>query len=490
MVGRDHIDIGYDLFVEPDHRVYRGARFHVQVKGTLQPDASRISAKVNRSRLHQYAQNILPVFIVRATRDLDLYWIHAQAWAVGNSKFLVGEGSRSLRFDARNSLSDRAAFEAYLQTIVGSLPVNIEALKPSLMAWPRAKKGASSLPIDKHPSGEPALSNSTLQTVEATVSFRTSAGDENWINARDAFAFGLPAPVEVEDFCVELPDFGDGRKIMPPLSGRLTVQTEPRATGVVQFFPGRNFSMLAQDLSLDSDLFTGMQGIGISNANHSSVIDLTVRIALKNDTAKPTVNLAMRRSALCSQPIQFLDELRFLHAWVDQVIAHGAVSIEIAFNDQRDGLSPMEGSIDPLRPFLHAARSLSRLHLVARSLKSHFKLDDSAILSSDDVDDINMAFELLRGTRIPIELGPIEFTPSGTIDPDIEGDFYCTTMMSISVAGARLGEIPIGIELPGRRLEEVEGTTRYRIVAGADSKTWMSYSEHGDQGNAIARRAG
>lgn len=73
VVGRDHIDIGYDLFVEPDHRIYRGARFHVQVKGTSQLDVSRISAKVKKTRLHQYAQNILPVFVVRATHDLELY---------------------------------------------------------------------------------------------------------------------------------------------------------------------------------------------------------------------------------------------------------------------------------------------------------------------------------------------------------------------------------------------------------------------------------
>lgn len=343
-------------------------------------------------------------------------------------------------------------------------------------------------PVEPQAAGDPALPTSTPEPIEATVSFRTASGDQNWANARDAFAFGLPAPVDVEDFCVELPDFGNGPKIISSLSGKLTVQTEPRATGMVQFFPGRKYSMLAQELSLVSDLFTGMQGIGISNAKHPSVVDLTVRIALKDGVAEPTMNLAMRRTALCSQPIQFLDELRPLHAWVDQVVAHNAISIEIAFDGARDGLSPTEGSIDALRPLLHAARTFSRLHLVARSLNSDFQLDDKSTLSSDDVDDIDMAFELLRGTRIPIELGPIELTPSSTIDPETECDFYCTTIMSISVSGVFLGDIPIGIELPRRRLEKIEGTTRFRIVVGADSRTWMMYADHGEQGNAMMQR--
>lgn len=38
-VGRDQIDIGYDLFVAPAHDTYKGGRFLVQIKGTAKATA-------------------------------------------------------------------------------------------------------------------------------------------------------------------------------------------------------------------------------------------------------------------------------------------------------------------------------------------------------------------------------------------------------------------------------------------------------------------
>ena len=57
-VGKDRIDVGYDLFVMPDHAQYQGARFLVQVKGTAQKKKKGIIvAPVSKDRLRQYAED-------------------------------------------------------------------------------------------------------------------------------------------------------------------------------------------------------------------------------------------------------------------------------------------------------------------------------------------------------------------------------------------------------------------------------------------------
>lgn len=60
-VGRDRIDVGYDLFVEPDRERFKGQRFLVQVKGTARQKRGAPTAKVSKSNLRKYAANRIPV---------------------------------------------------------------------------------------------------------------------------------------------------------------------------------------------------------------------------------------------------------------------------------------------------------------------------------------------------------------------------------------------------------------------------------------------
>jgi hypothetical protein len=47
-VGKDHIDTGYDLNVEPSISEFRGHRFLVQVKATKQSKRGKIVAHVSK----------------------------------------------------------------------------------------------------------------------------------------------------------------------------------------------------------------------------------------------------------------------------------------------------------------------------------------------------------------------------------------------------------------------------------------------------------
>ena len=66
---RPDIDIGYALYVTPDHAVYDGMRFLVQVKGTAVAER-QTTASVPKARLRQYARDALPVLIVRVAGTL------------------------------------------------------------------------------------------------------------------------------------------------------------------------------------------------------------------------------------------------------------------------------------------------------------------------------------------------------------------------------------------------------------------------------------
>jgi hypothetical protein len=128
-VGRDRIDEGYDLFVSPDWSTYRGARFLVQVKGTAKRKGKgAIVAPVSKLRLRQYAENPLPVFIVRVLADSSLYWLHAQHWTSSNLHRLSGTGTAGVRFEALHSLSDRDVFENYLGKVLRQAPGNSDEI--------------------------------------------------------------------------------------------------------------------------------------------------------------------------------------------------------------------------------------------------------------------------------------------------------------------------------------------------------------------------
>jgi hypothetical protein len=116
-VGTDRIDVGYDLFVEPNQQRFSGARFLVQAKGTLSKKKQKYIARVSKMRLRQYATNPLPVFIVRVTPDGELCWLHAQRWCQAHRSIIAGAGYANIPVSREKDLRDREPFESYLAEV-------------------------------------------------------------------------------------------------------------------------------------------------------------------------------------------------------------------------------------------------------------------------------------------------------------------------------------------------------------------------------------
>ncbi|WP_285446528.1 DUF4365 domain-containing protein [Xanthomonas sp. fls2-241-TYG-148] len=114
-VGRDRVDVGYDLYVEPSQDRYAGGRFLVQVKGAATTNKRKsLVAPVAKFRLAQYGRNPIPVLIVRANQAGKLYWIHAQDWVAKNLGRLSGSGYAGVKLDLSNDLTNQARLERFL----------------------------------------------------------------------------------------------------------------------------------------------------------------------------------------------------------------------------------------------------------------------------------------------------------------------------------------------------------------------------------------
>lgn len=485
-VGEDHIDIGYDLCVTPDYDTYQGVRFLVQVKGTASFAEKTPSAPVYRSRLRQYATDVLPVFILRVAADSTIYWIHAQAWAVKHQQVLEGDGKGRVNFDPSQTLAGRAAFESYLKAICEPLLLVKDRLSIDLDEHSFTPRG-----IGRATSRHFSPSPTRKQSPEAHLSFRPVRTPENIARLRDAFDYGLPRSFDVDSFNIEPPaGFPELIKPLDLSKGKLTMKRLESRPGDVFICSGREYSVLSQELRVPADLFTGARGIGISNELRSSPLDVTLRITPEGDRFKADIDLAIRAKAMYGKPLHHFYDLAPLASWAEHVAAEDAMVLSLDFGGAREELKPSIGSLTNLLPVFQRIRSLSRLHMVTRALKSDFTLRDADVFSVEDFQDIDFAYELLRGSRRAVSLGPMEVDPVSPEACDMvksPGALYCRTQWLFEVAGRLVGEIPIEIDMSGYVMEEIPGTNKVLFSKGKDAQAWVMHEKHTETNGRIAR---
>ncbi|CAM0998602.1 hypothetical protein EJMOOK_08045 [Rhodanobacter sp. Root179] len=489
-VGQDRIDVGYDLCVMPDRTQYQGARFLVQVKGTTQKmKKGAIVASVSKNRLRQYAEDRLPVFIVRATPDGALYWMHAQSWTHAHRDRLTGFGNSGVRFDPSQKLNHREAFESYLKQALRAANADNEILSD----FAEESRFLNSLDprLGVHLSVQNKAKRHELfarsKDFESKVTFIPRTSPENLENLREVLEFGLPRSVEVENFkLVGSPLLDElGKRI--PEKGMLTIGTSLPDRGVVRLYPGKKYSVTAQEFALDAELFRGTKGIAISNETKDSACDLNIRLVQHGLSGQLTINIGFRVAAIASCPIRDIDALRPLAIWAEQIMAQRAIFFELAFMGVRPSWVAPDEAIETLYPFLRLARTMSKLHLVAKALGSTLTLAENFEFSTEDIGDIDLAFALLKGERRPVDIDPMEFDPVASLE-GVANNFYCTTILSLEIFGQPLGEIPVGIDLSDFLIEKLPNSTRVRLSKGETGQAWISYAEHDNEENRLVRK--
>ncbi|CAM5407178.1 hypothetical protein ECAE60S_02052 [Eoetvoesiella caeni] len=478
-VGKDRIDEGYDLFVAPNRDKYQGSRFLVQVKGTASRKGKGvIVAPVSKLRLRQYAESRMPVFIVRVMADCSLYWLHAQYWARSNLHRLSGSGTTGVRFHVSQSLADREAFESYLTEILSQIPGTSDFLVDEESLLLNSLDPRFGVRINTRNGKQQREIFAKSEDVQTTFTFRPENAPENLKNLEDAIEFGLPRSIEVENLTMT------GSPLFEHISkgnqgkASLSIRNESGTPGKVRLYPGAKFSITAEQVLLEAEMFRGRKGLAISNESKDSAFDLTIRVTKNQDATQLTANVGIRSSFVSGRKIQHIDVLRPITLWAEQVLAQRSLFLELEFDGRRAALTASGGDVDKLIPFLQWVRMMSRLHLVAKALNSSFVLPAEVVLPHNEVNDIDLAYTLLKGDRCSVQVARLEFEPTQSFDGVTTDSVYCTNTLSITVLDQLLGHIPIAIELSAYVIEPVPDSTKLRLTKGVNGEAWIYYAEH------------
>ncbi|WP_295943422.1 DUF4365 domain-containing protein [uncultured Xanthomonas sp.] len=450
LVGTDHIDDGYDLLVMPDRALYKGARFSVQVKGKAKVDKKRsVTAPVARSRLRHYAEDPQPVIIVRRTGSGELYWIHAQAWAEANPSRLSGSGYVSVRMDLNQNLNDREGFERFLKAnltpaaqrtqalaaLAEERSIYLNSLDPSLEVDVGLVDGRECLTI------RPTSENS-----KARIQFEATAGEANLKALSDAVRLGKPAEIQV----------GDIRSTGSPLlttlgmdfrsGGTISIEPARRRTGLIRLHAGERNTVSSPIVSLPAELFIGQEGASVMACHPDRLIEMSADFH-QQGARRGQVDWHINWSdvRLSSVPIRDLTALRDWESWATSVEIKQSARIEFIFESVRL-VRPIALVTTPeLQSLINCARTLGRLHLVADATQSYFQMPPSYNITPGEMGDIDLAYALLKGEKIPVVMGAMELeakTPAEVTDYEIP----ITTTLRIEIGGLLLAELPVKIE--------------------------------------------
>ena len=459
-VGRYWIDDGYDMTVMPDHRLYGGRQFLVQVKGTAKRKSKgSVVAPVDKFRLQQYATNLDPVFIIRVIAGDVAYWLHAQEWCGAHAARLSGNGRSGVKIDPTSNLSNRVAFESYLTRAFAESRGRVA---PVVSASPEV--------LQENPGA--ALANEgAAQPLELTFSFPANSSPENIANLTDAIRYGLPRMIDMSAAQIAMPaDLVSSLQIGNRWAGSMRIESSAKKPCSLHLYPGPKRSVLAQPLRIEAEFFQGMEGAAVANDNLPSLIDLTMRV--DRHTQQQTVALGLRRSAVGAVPLRACHALGQIASWADQVLLQKTLHAEL--NIPAYGVREVS-AISPNEDwgwFATVARTIGRLHLIARTLDSGFTLPSDFQMHAEEMECIDLAYSLLRGDRRGIRFDSSEVRAFQGAQGEHPQDRKIDTNFALSIDDSLVANIPVLVEFP-----KVEGSASSEADADAvQIDAWMFYN--------------
>lgn len=486
-VGHDRIDEGYDLHVTPDRAIYKGFHFSVQVKGTSQKKAKgSITAQVSKSRLKQYAEDFSPVFIVRATADGSLYWVHAQTWAQANKHRLRDTGYGGVRFNITHDLRDRASFEGYLFSVFQSPPYVSAISSDSLHEAFYLNTLDPRLTVKIKDNGKGKIHEifAKHESVSSDLSFTPVASVENINNLKEAIEFGLPRAVQVEGFSITGSPLLE-HILKGPVKGDLSINSVSVQPVKLRMFPGRKFSVTSGILSLKAERFIGNKGVIFTNERMESYIDISIRFSHEQSQFKATANIQLRDLGSNGTPAREIDFLRELGLWADQVIKQDSFSIEISILGVQLPIFFSQSTSENIWNFVYLADAIRKIHLIAKATSSNIVLPTDFEITPTEIDEIELAYLLLKGDSKDICIESLEVTPKADFDFEHYqgGDFFCTTTLRIELFGQILCELPISVQLIDFQLDKIPASSRIKFIQGERGVARASYAESFDSKN-------
>src|SRR5690606_15010254 len=126
------------------------------------------------------------------------------------------------------------------------------------------------------------------------------------------------------------------------------------------------------------------------------------------------------------------------------------------FRGTRTSIPACDETLERLNHFLNWMRIVSKLHLVARALDSEFIMTEDMFLSHDDIEGINLAYALLRGEHLSVNIDDIVVNLAEALPNERRGAARLESTLPVTVQERPLGDIPISIDLAGYVWENLD----------------------------------
>lgn len=483
VVGKDFIDVGYDFVITPDQSVFRGARFCVQVKGTTTRGKRSYIANVSKERLRQYAESVVPVFILRVLPDGRILWLDARKWCRDHPGRLAGSGETGLKFPDSNVLSDEREFTEYLKPSM--LPMGQRRDAVAVAANERAAYLSSiddrlRVRID-YVNGRESYAVSAAKPNEefaAGLVIKPVQQPANFEKLRDAMNYGVPAEFDAAEFRMTgsplFEEIGAGRG----LAGRISLRPTRSESVQVTMVPGDKFSLTAPSVRIDSKLYRGARGLAVLSESEQSPLSLRAQFDPNESGTKANITLSTNTSGyLSSAPIANLTALAGFSEWFEQATTKR--SIWLCFDFEAGRVPAVLGEAEAskiLSVFGHLAY-LSKLHAIAKFCASGFQLPPLYELSDQELDEIDTLYKILRGERVEIGLQSLQFDPQREFDGS-RGELIATTELVFVILGNEVGKFPVAIQL--KDFDLLPGTEKFswRLQRVEGAQSLLYYDEH------------
>lgn len=470
-VGKDQIDVGYDLCIEPNVDTFLGHRFLVQVKATsVEEKGRKVIAPVDKRRLLQYMRNPHPVFIIRRSAVGTLYWLHVQNWAKDNIGRLRGNGTTRVPIPKLHRLDDKERFVDYLKVVFKP-----QAERPGALTNLARERSDHLSSIDHRLLVDVSVDRGTEiyrvsargdDPVQLSASFSVINTDTNHRTLKDTMMFGIPAIVDVDSLEIAgsplLPEIGLGRSI----AGRLEIRPSNSEIATAVLSPAQRFNAFDENLSIDVTMYFGVKGAVFRSEGTDELIDLEARVELTDDQ-KPSgsVTLGMKGGVLGKAPIQKLPRIQEIASWAEMTLDRQQLSLTLQKGNLRIPMSRQLFDKAAIAPLLRYLSMLGVLQRVAKALNSDFVADDSLSLSQHEGSQLFLAHALLSGERRNVSIDAIDFDSYASVELDQESQLSLSTTLDLTANDKEVGSLKVGIDLRGYKLFQ-RSEHSWRLVRG------------------------
>lgn len=483
IVGKDKIDAGYDLCVEPDRRRFGGRRFLVQVKGTASAGRRSAVAPVSRKRLRDYHNSALPVLIIRATGDGQLRWLHAQPWCRDNLKRLSGDGDLRVPIPQANNLHDEAAFSDRLERAfafhesVGFLTEAIKRQETYLSSLD--DRLAVSVKVSATGAAYTIVQVPGKTPVDTRIQLRPSA--ENRAASAEKLdehhRYGMPIDMPLDAFSITGSPVFQEIGADTEAGGTVNIARAHPRSARLSLVAGPKYTPFLPSIEFDATVTTGNEGFSVLSQGERDVFRVQLRVRWPEGESKKSdsdFKFGLDIGCLRQHPLRSLHSLNDMGVWAERALQEDRVVLSVDWEGGRANAPMVISSRPHVAKFLGWMQTLSKAHQVLKFIESDMTVPEGAVLSEDELQELNIVHALLKGERVEMSIEQLTMD-EGMPEIGHHSVGVAITEFSLTLFGLPVGSVSVALTVRDYLPTRDEAGKPIGLSKGQHGTAFMSY---------------